>query len=123
MTATHHRKRIIELILVMFVILLAFFMKTDPKSLPVILLIAPVAWLFVILSLSFYLGLNWSNIDLNKVSRKDIIYSLVGSGVISIALLLRSVNQLNGRDILLTTIFLVVASFYAKKLRFNIQSE
>jgi len=117
MTITFHRKRLIKTAIAMYSLLGVFFILTSPSNLPILMLIAPVVWLFIALSITFYLLLGWSKLGVGEKDRRDAIYGMSGAGVICSVLLLRSVNQLNGRDILLVSIFAVIAGFYVRKLR------
>lgn len=123
MIATRHHNKLIRILLLLIGTLLVFISNTDPKNLPIALVLVPAFLIFGILLLSFYLILRWTKLNNENLSSKYVLYSLVCSGVISSGLLLRSVNQLSGRDVLLGTVFLIIISIYTNKLRFSFSSQ
>lgn len=123
MIATRHHNKLIRILLMLIGTLIVFISNTDPNNLPIVLVLIPAILIFGILLLSFYLVLKWTKLENEKLSSKYVLYSLVCSGVISSGLLLRSVNQLSGRDVLLGVVFLVIVSIYTNKLRFSISSQ
>ena len=105
-----------RLLVAMYVFFFLFLMTTDPQKLPVLLLILPVAWLWICLSLSFYLLIRKLPSRRGNLSRNDMIYSITLSSFICLLLLLRSVNQLNGKDVILVIILFLVARPYLRRL-------
>lgn len=103
----------------MYGVLFVFLLFTDPRELPVYVLIAPILWLFMCMTFTILLIL--SRMQLSKVDQgsRNFVYAMSFSGLVCTVILLRSVNQLNGRDLLLVVVFLVIASFYATKLRIS----
>jgi hypothetical protein len=111
------KKHLLAVTMGMYSILVIFLMFTDPRKLPVVALVAPIIWLFVCLSLSMYLVLTRFNAHKKSGNRRIIVYAISLSAMLCVVILLRSVNQLNGRDVLLIAVFLAIVSFYSGKLR------
>lgn len=112
-------KKIARTALGMYVLLFLFFAFTNPRSLSVPLLIAPVVWLFVSLSLTFYLVFSKIFRNRNFGNKKVALYAIVTATCICLILLLKSINQLSSRDIILVVIFISVASIYFPKIKFQ----
>ena len=111
------RRYLTKLLAMMYGLFFLFLSTTNPRSLPILLLILPVLWLFLCLTLTIFLCINLYAEKNKPIEKKDIVISMGGAGVFCIILLLRSVNQLNARDVLLVVTFLVIASFYVRKIR------
>ena len=108
-----------RLLVAMYVLLFIFLITTDPQKLPVLLLIVPVVWLWVCLSLTFYLVLRRLPSRKINTERNDMVYSIATATFLCLILLLRSVNQLNGKDIVLVAILFFVARPYLRRLLSN----
>ena len=105
-----------RLLVALYVFLFIFLIFTDPQKLPILLLIIPIAWLWVCLSLTMYLVIRKMPSRKGNVPRNDIIYSIVIATFLCLILLLRSVNQLNGKDIVLVVILFLVTRPYLRRL-------
>lgn len=119
MKLQYFKKHLVKLIIGMYSVLVVFLLFTDPRSLPVYILVVPIVWLFACISLTMFVLLSKMYKTGDAHDRKNLIYAMAFSGLICTILLLRSVNQLNGRDLLLVIVFLVLATFYASKLRIS----
>jgi len=117
MTAFTNRRYLVKIVAIMYGLFFLFLSLTSPSNLPILLLIAPVIWLFFCLTLTVLLCINIYRLKDKVIDRKDVIYAASGAGVSCVILLLRSVNQLNARDVLLIIFFLAIASFYLSKIR------
>ena len=105
-----------RLLVAMYVLLFIFLIFTNPKKLPVLFLILPVIWFWACLSLSLYLGMRIIPSRRINKSRNDMIYSIAIAGFVCLLLLLRSVNQLNSKDVVLVLILFLVARPYLRRL-------
>lgn len=114
---TKINKRLIQILLCMYGTLLMFFSLTNPRDLSVSYLLFPVVWIFLCLIGTLYLFMNVMSVSSEIFNKKYFLYSLASSSLICLVLLLRSVNQLNSRDILLVSLFVLVASMYAYKFK------
>jgi FlaA1/EpsC-like NDP-sugar epimerase len=112
-------RNLIRITILMYVILLIFLAFTNPSKLPIYVIIVPIVWLFVCMSFTAHLLIGKFQKDKDTHKRRNLIYSAGFSGLICTVILLRSVDQLNSKDVLLVVIFLAVASFYAGKLRIS----
>lgn len=117
MVAFTNRRHLVKVIAIMYGLLFLFLGTTDPRNLPILLLIVPVVWLFCCLSLTIFLCINFYGSKDRLTKRKDIVYAVGGAGVLCVILLLRSVNQLNAKDVMLIIIFFAIAFFYVSKIR------
>ncbi|RTK94270.1 hypothetical protein EKI60_04520 [Candidatus Saccharibacteria bacterium] len=112
------RKRTLLLLGTLYSGLGAFFLGTNPRDLPIGLLLLPLLWLFVTLGYSFMILMHILHIaegDDNALRRKT--YAAVIAGVPVGFLLLNSVDQLTVKDIGLITLLSVVLVAYASRFR------
>ncbi len=105
-----------RLLVALYVLLFIFLIFTDPQKLPILFLIVPIVWLWVCLSLTMYLFIRKMPSRKGNAPRNDIIYSIVIATFLCLILLLRSVNQLNGKDIILVLILFLVTRPYLRRL-------
>jgi cobalamin synthase len=105
-----------RLLVALYVLLFIFLIFTDPQKLPVLFLIVPIVWLWACLSLTIYLVIRKLPSRKGNIPRNDIIYSVVIATFMCLILLLRSVNQLNGKDIVLVVILFLVTRPYLRRL-------
>ncbi len=115
-------KKILKIVTGMYVFLGLFLIFTNPRDLPMLGLIFPIIWLFLCLTLSSYILLTMIRNSAEADVKRLLIYSAGFSLMVCSIILLRSVNQLNGRDLLLVLLFMIVASFYAIKFRLPVKS-
>lgn len=105
-----------RLLVVMYVLFFSFLAFTDPRKLPILFLILPVAWLWICLSLSFFLLINKLPSRRRTTARNNMIYSVILAGFVCLILLLRSVDQLNTKDVILVLILFLIARPYLRRL-------
>jgi hypothetical protein len=111
--AKRHKNRPVYIILFLYLLLGAVLITTNPRSLPLALLVAP----FVILATALYLTISlilrmmWP-----RLSRpKRLFYSACLAGLPTFLLILNSVNQLTWRDVLLVVILTLFLFFYGSR--------
>lgn len=93
-----------------------FLMFTDPKELPLPLLIVPFIWLFTVL---FFTTLWLLEGRSEKLPRKRaVIIASVVSTLPVLLLIFQSIHQLSIKDVLLTIGLITVASFYLQRADF-----
>jgi hypothetical protein len=109
--------RLKRTLVLMYLVLILFFAFTNPQNLPIALIVAPILWAFACLSMTFYLVLQWFGGEKEGAHKRSLLLSTTFSGVLCLVLLLRSINQLNSRDLLLATVFFIVASIYISKFK------
>ncbi|MDQ5886122.1 MAG: hypothetical protein QG628_519 [Patescibacteria group bacterium] len=117
------KNHLTKITVVMYGVLGTFLIFSNPRSLPVYALIAPILWLFFCMTFSVFIALNRLHGSSSRSDKRNIIYASSFSGLICTVVLLRSVNQLNGRDLLLIMVFLIIATFYTSKLRISRKAE
>ena len=113
----HKAKNQVRVSLLVVILLLGFLLFTNPNNLPILLLITPIFLLFVFLTSSISVVLK--ALHKNPASNPSgvSVYAVTFSFVTCLALLLRSIDQLNGKDILLIIILFVVSIFYIRHIR------
>ena len=108
------------LLLTMYGALLIFLATTNPRNTASVVLIMPVAWLFLTLVLTVFWAASYVAAHVTEQSRyRPLTRALLIAGVPSGLLLLQSINQLTPKDILLIGIFGGLALVYSK--RFQLQ--
>ena len=112
-----------RLLVAMYALLFIFLFFTDPRQLPVLFLILPVIWLWGCLALTFYLLIRKLPSRRGNSSKNNVIYSVTISSFLCLLLLLRSVNQLNGKDVILVVVLFLVARPYLRRLLSSQQSK
>ncbi len=115
-------KKILKIAIGMYAFLGLFLIFTNPRDLPLLGLIFPIFWLFLCLTLSSYILLTMIRNGAEADVKRRLIYSAGFSLMVCSIVLLRSVDQLNGRDLLLVLLFMIIASFYAIKFRLPVKS-
>lgn len=107
------------LLLSMYGALFLFFANTSPRNLYPLLLVLPVLWFFVALSISLY----WISMVIpsekqalltkaQRISRSCLI-----AGIPSGLLLLQSIDQLTLKDLLLVSLFGIIALSYSRRFQ------
>ena len=111
------RKRI-GMVVGMYGVLFIFLATTNPTSLPVAALLAPLLWFYGCLVVSIMLVLHvMKRSEQPAGNYKDVSYAAVLGGIPIGLLLLQSINQLTLKDILLITIFSLMALMYVTRFR------
>jgi hypothetical protein len=90
---------------------------TDPRKLPIVLLIVPFGLLFAAVFMTVSLILK-QFMPRMTVAKRRIAASCV-SGLPSFLLILSSVNQLTWRDVALVAFLSIILLFYASRARFS----
>jgi hypothetical protein len=105
--------KIVSLYLALFL----WLSLTDPRKLPIVLLIVPFALLFaaVFMTVSFVLKQFMPRMT---VAKRRLAAGCV-SGLPSFLLILSSVNQLTWRDVALVAFLSIILLFYASRARFS----
>jgi len=109
----YHPARIFAL----YVVLLIWLFVTDPRKLPIVLLIVPFALLFTALFMTVTALLGRFLPRLSR-SRRRLAAACVG-GLPCFLLVLSSVNQLTWRDVALVAFLSIFLLFYASRARFS----
>ncbi len=96
---------------------MVFIFFTNPHDLPILLLLTPVLLLFIFLT--SFLTLTFAIINSNNTVHmgRNLIYGATISFVICLALMLKSIDQLNSKDILLILLFSTVSIFYIRHVK------
>lgn len=92
-----------------------FLLTTNPNSLPIWLVITPVLWLFVTLVYSFFSLI--SMFSPRSPRPRKVWLSFMLALLPTMLLLLKSINQLSPKDILLLLVLSVLGLFYSSRLR------
>ncbi len=97
--------------------LLFFLSITSPHKLPVLLLLLPLIWMFacIVTDVLLVMRLIHPNRAQNK---KQLLYAVIIAAVPAGMLLLRSIDQLTFKDLLLISLLTVVTLFYFTRFRF-----
>lgn len=113
----HRVKYQIRIAVVAIIVLMVFIFFTNPHDLPILLLLTPVLLLFIFLT--SFLTLTFAIINsINTVLMgRNLIYGATISFVICLALMLKSIDQLNSKDILLILLFSTVSIFYIRHVK------
>lgn len=113
-TLTHHIKRYLAIV-GLYIAGPLFFITTDPKSLPLPLLVIPFLWIFAVLFVTTWIILS-KKPDIHK---KQV--AMISGCVASIPVLLavfQSIHQLSIRDVLLSVGLVVLAAIYMLRADF-----
>jgi hypothetical protein len=105
--------RVIGLYLALFL----WLSLTDPRKLPIVLLIVPFVLLFAAVFMTISLILKQFMPRLSVTKRR--IAAGCVSGLPSFLLILSSVNQLTWRDVALVAFLSIILLFYASRARFS----
>ena len=104
--------------LCLLILFLGFLAYTDPKNLPAVLLLAPLSVLFLLLAtVSMLVSRLVFSVSGTATTKKQLVYSIIFASVPVIMLLLRSVDQLTVKDVLLISILASVIVFYLRHFR------
>lgn len=93
-----------------------FLASTNPETTPIVLLVVPFLWVFVVLFTTIWLLLGHSQM-LSK-GRRRLLLSGIAAVLPVLILVLNSIHQLTMGDILLVTAILGIISFYLSKADF-----
>ncbi len=116
--------RQVALLLSMYGALIIFLASTNPRSMPSIALVLPVAWLFACIALTVFWLLPLLNpATLLQGRAKRLTRALLIAGVPSGLLLLQSIDQLTLKDMLLFGFFGVVALAYSRRFQLERKRE
>ncbi len=101
----------------LYLALFLWLSLTDPRKLPIVLLIVPFALLFaaIFMTVSFVLKQFMPRMS---VTKRRLAAACV-SGLPSFLLILSSVNQLTWRDVALVAFLSIILLFYASRARFS----
>ena len=112
-------KRLILVLAGMYGAFFMFLSTTSPRNLPAVLLLLPLLWLFISLTGSALLLFRIVNPQKTEEgSRKQLGYAAVGAAVPIGMMLLRSIDQLTAKDVVLIVLLSAIALFYLGRFRF-----
>lgn len=109
--------RPVVILLVSVTLLVALLLFTDPRKVPIIVLLLPFVLLFLVIFESVSLALHRFMPRLSSRKRKIIAATL--GGLPCFLLLLSSINQLTWRDVTLVTVLLLLGLFYSSRANFT----
>lgn len=111
-------KRIVGVLIGMYVALFLFFANTDPHNLPIGLLLASLVWLFACLFMTVLCIMHILKLlEGPSNSYKKYTYAGVVSGVPVGLLLLGSIDQLSFKDVILIILFSTLVLIYMGRFR------
>jgi len=113
----HKAKNQVRVSLLAVIILIGFLLFTNPNDLPILLLVTPILLLFVFLTSSISAALKVLHKNPASNPSGVSVYAVTFSFVACLALLLRSIDQLNSKDILLIILLFIVSIFYIRHIR------
>lgn len=101
--------------------LFGFLFFTNPRSMPLVLLVVPFVWIYLAIFIASYYFIHrvvgWA--AQRSISRRK---SLAGASLCAFVptsiLILKSINQLTVRDIVIVSIFGLIMAFYINRLKF-----
>mgnify|MGYP003552213979 CR=1 FL=1 len=115
-----NNKKVVTGLVGMWVLLFVFMSFTNPEKLSAVLLISPVAWLFVCLFATVYAIQNYlSGRRMAELSIKNIGFSAVVALLPTSLLLLKSINQLTTKDLVLMGVFVGITFNYVRRFKFS----
>lgn len=115
-----NNKKVVIGLVGMWVLLFVFMSFTNPEKLSAVLLISPVAWLFVCLFATVYAIQNYlSGRRMAELSIKNIGFSAVVALLPTSLLLLKSINQLTTKDLVLMGVFVGITFNYVRRFKFS----
>lgn len=115
-----NNKKVVTGLVGMWVLLFVFMSFTNPERLSAVLLISPVAWLFVCLFATVYAIQNYlSGRRMADLSIKNIGFSAVVALLPTSLLLLKSINQLTTKDLVLMGVFVAITFNYVRRFKFS----
>lgn len=109
-------KRLIKVLLV-WLALFAWLALTDPRKLPIVLLIVPFVLLFMAVFMTINLIMARFMPRMSQGKRRTAAACV--AGLPSFLLILSSVNQLTWRDVALVAFLSIFLLFYASRARFS----
>ena len=114
-----NRQKLYQLgrVIALYVVLFAWLSLTDPRKLPIVLLIVPFALLFAAVFMTVSLLIRQFLPRMGENKRR--LASACISGLPCFLLILSSVNQLTWRDTALVAFLSIFLLFYASRARFS----
>ena len=100
---------------------IVFLISTDPSKLSLPFIILPFFWLFLCLLPIFLKLMQILSGHLSLPAKRRYSLALLLSAVPVCALLLKSIDQLGLRDLLILLALIIIGSFYAGRLNFSRQ--
>jgi len=112
-------KRLAVVLLGMYGALFIFLSTTNPRSIPAAILLLPLVWLFMSLTGTGLLILRLVQPHKSEEDlRKQLGYAAIGAAVPIGMLLLRSIDQLTAKDIILIVMLSAIGLFYLGRFKF-----
>ena len=106
-------------VILLWLSLLVFLFSTDPNKLSIGWLILPFIWLFLCLFMTFLLVVNKITLKRELLTKsKRYTIAFIAASLPTLILLLKSIDQLSAKDLVLFIVFYLIISFYVSKLRF-----
>lgn len=108
------------LAIVPFILLGVFLLTTSPKQLPLALLVVPFILLFICLLVIFLLVLRRVTFHTHRpFARKQFAVAATLAFLPSLVVVLRSIDQLTIKDVLILSVLIGTVVFYVSKLNFG----
>jgi len=104
-------------VIAVWLALVAWLVSTDPRKLPIVLLIVPFGLLFTAIFLTFSLIISRFLPHTSQAKRR--LEAGCIAGLPTFLILLSSVNQLTWRDVALVAFLSIFLLFYASRARFS----
>lgn len=98
--------------------LFVFLASTDPFKLPAALLAAPILWMFLCIVYTMFILQKIISSSSDKSDLSRLWYGVIVAMFPTLILLLRSINQLTFKDLVLVLILATVGIGYVKRFRF-----
>ncbi len=105
------------------VVTILILFTTNPKEVPIILLMLVPLMSFTSLTLILYQLLGFLAIGKTNARAQRMTLALVCAGTPILLLVLKSIDQLSGRDIILFAILVTLLAFYLGRLRLSTRKE
>lgn len=111
-----HKVRSLVLLVIVYIALLAMVFMTNPRKLPIIILIVPFILVFAAVFLSVNLAVR--RFFPRVVRPRRLFIAGCSAGLPTLLLILSSINQLTWRDAFLLIVLAVFLLFYSSRLEF-----
>lgn len=112
-------KRLAVVLLGMYGALFIFLSSTSPQNIPAAVLLLPLVWLFMSLTGTGLLILRLVQPHKSEEDlRKQLGYASIGAAVPIGMLLLRSIDQLTTKDVILIVLLSAIGLFYLGRFKF-----
>lgn len=119
-----NNKKVVTGLVGMWLLLFVFMSLTNPEKLSAVLLISPVVWLFICLFSTVYAIQNYQRgVRMADLSVKNIGFSAVVALLPTSLLLLKSINQLTTKDLILMGVLAAIAFNYVRRFKFSYKIE